>query len=183
MWSKRLVFVAVAGLLVTCFPALAGAERTAATSCADPELPAAILDGPPAAHAASELRTISVTAPKATLTLAVADTDARREKGLMCVTALRSAGGMIFVFAKAAEYPFWMKDTLIPLDMLWVEADGHVTTIAAHVPASTLETPDDKVAQRTGKGKFVIELRAGGAASAGISAGDRLTLPRLAASQ
>jgi len=158
------------------------AERVAATPCADPALPHAILDGVAAAAGSKQLRTIRVVAPNATLTLAVADTDERREKGLMCVTALRADAGMIFVFAKAAEYPFWMKDTLVPLDMLWLDAQGRVTTLAAHVPASTLDTPDDKVAQRSGRGKFVIELRAGEAARAGIGAGDRLQLPELGAS-
>jgi uncharacterized membrane protein (UPF0127 family) len=134
-------------------------------------------------HDKTELRTVRVGAPAHGLVLAVAATEHNRELGLMCVTALKADAGMIFVFTASGEYDFWMKNTLIPLDMVWVDGDGTVTNVAAAVPASTRDEADDKVARRAGHGKYVIELRSGDAAKAGIVKGARLTLPELAAAE
>jgi uncharacterized membrane protein (UPF0127 family) len=177
---RSLVPALLVALLVAAQPGATRAADAATKACANPELPRAILDGDPAAPGKTELRTIRIEAPSAGLRLAVADTEKRRELGLMCVTALRADAGMIFVFSSGGDVEFWMKNTLVPLDMVWVEADGRVTTVAANVPASSLEESDDKVARRTGHGRYVIELRAGDAARAGIVKGGRLTVPALA---
>lgn len=124
-------------------------------------------------------RTVAIQTPTETLTLEVADTSASREHGLMFRTLVPSGKGMIFVFGADGEQRFWMKNTLVPLDMIFVDADGKITSIAAHVPASTRVTPDDRVAVREGKGKYVIELRAGEAERAGLHSGIRLDLPKL----
>ena len=124
-------------------------------------------------------RTVSVHARKATLHLEVADISAEREYGLMNRTSLTPHGGMIFVFGHDTTLYFWMKNTLIPLDMVFVHADGTVSSIAANVPASTPQTPDESVARRIGQGKFVIELAAGEAARDGLRPGMRLELPHL----
>jgi uncharacterized protein len=176
-----LVYAAMVAVTAAALPAAAGGAAT--TACANPDLPRAILDGDPALGAHSELRTIKIAAPSATLELAVVDTEAQRELGLMCVTALRQNAGMIFVFARAGTWEFWMKKTLVPLDMIWVDGDGRVTSVAASVPASRVDETDDKVARRSGRGRYVVELRAGEAARAGISAGERLVLPELTASE
>jgi len=117
-----------------------------------------------------------VRAPKAQLRLAVAGDFATRELGLMCVTRLHPNAGMIFVFETAQTWDFWMKNTVTPLDMIWLEADGTVTNVAANVPASTLVTRDDAVARRSGHGLYVIELPAGEAALDGIVKGAKLTI-------
>jgi uncharacterized membrane protein (UPF0127 family) len=116
-----------------------------------------------------------------TLHLAVAATERDRELGLMCVTGLAPLHGMVFVFATAGPWEFWMKRTLVPLDMLWVDAGDRITTIAPDVPASTLLTPDREVARRSGFGRLVIELPAGEAARDGLRAGTQLRLPMLQA--
>jgi uncharacterized membrane protein (UPF0127 family) len=118
----------------------------------------------------------AVRAPKAQLRLAVAGDFASRELGLMCVTRLRPNAGMIFVFDSAGTWDFWMKNTVAPLDMIWVETDGTVSNVAADVPASTLTTPDDAIARRSGHGLYVIELPAGEAALDGILKGAKLTI-------
>jgi uncharacterized membrane protein (UPF0127 family) len=170
---------ALALLLAAC----AGDAKTryATARCANPELPAAILDGSPAQEAHAPLRTIEVPAKAANLTLAVVDTQKDRELGLMCVTALRPQAGMLFVFDASSDWEFWMKNTLVPLDMVWVDAGGTVSSVAANVPASKRTTPDAKVARRRGHGRYVIELNAGEAARDGVSAGERLMLPDLSA--
>jgi uncharacterized membrane protein (UPF0127 family) len=63
--------------------------------------------------------------------------------------------------------------------MIWLDADGTITTVAANVPSSTLETPDAAVARRNGHGRYVIELRAGEAARERLAVGTRLQLPPL----
>ena len=60
---------------------------------------------------------------------------------------------MIFVFEAPAVQTFWMKNTLIPLDMVFIARNGTVTTVAARVPASTLKTSDFDVARRRGRGE------------------------------
>ena len=117
------------------------------------------------------------------LKLAVAANDNDRDLGLMCVTALRPQHGMIFVFGSSQHWEFWMKNTLVPLDMVWLATDGKITTIASHVPASTRETSDMDVARRGGSGRFVIELADGEALADGLSVGEKLSLPPLHASQ
>jgi len=150
--------------------------NVAALPCANAALPAEILDGPPARSSTPPLSLFGVQAPKAQLRLAVASDPAARELGLMCVTRLRSNAGMIFVFDAAERWDFWMKNTLIPLDMIWVERDGAVSNVAPNVPASTFTTSDDEVARRSGHGLYVIELPAGEAARDGIAKGSKLTI-------
>ncbi|HEX3466781.1 MAG TPA: DUF192 domain-containing protein [Candidatus Elarobacter sp.] len=163
--------VVSAGLLALAFAVLTGAR-------AQPE-GLAWCRSVPLEHAFC--RALVIDAPKATLRLAVADTEARRERGLMFVASVPRDEGMIFVFPSPSNdrQEFWMKNTIAPLDMVFVDADGTVTSVAANVPATKRGTPDDKVARRQGIGRFVIELAAGRARSAGVRAGTALTIPDL----
>jgi uncharacterized membrane protein (UPF0127 family) len=123
-----------------------------------------------------------VRAPKTTLRLAVQDTLARRERGLMGVRAVPAGEGMLFAFADGdGQHQFWMKDTLVPLDMLFVRGDGVVMSIAEKVPATKPGTPDDRIARRNGEGRYVIELASGEAERAGLDVGMRLPIPEIAA--
>jgi len=65
--------------------------------------------------------------------------------------------------------------------MIFVKADGTISTIAASVPATPPGTPDDKVARRSGVGAYVIEVAAGEAARLGLAPGVRLRLPDIPA--
>src|SRR5579872_747891 len=125
------------------------------------------------------LQTVIVSAPNEKLHLEVADTFKTREYGLMNRTSLAPHTGMIFVFGYDSQQSFWMKNTLIPLDMIFVRANGTIDSIASDVPASTPQTPDDLVATRQGHGKYVIELAAGEAQRAGLHPGLRLQIPKL----
>lgn len=118
---------------------------------------------------------VRVRAPNETLELRIADTVSRREYGLMCVRSLPPHTGMIFVFSDGDNYrDFWMKNTLIPLDMVWVSKNGRVNDVRANVPSTNVNTPDDKIPHRSGTGTYVIELGAGEAARAGIKPGTML---------
>ncbi len=119
---------------------------------------------------------LRLAAPAATLTLRVANTPVTREYGLMCVRALAPHTGMLFVFASGDQpLTFWMKNTLIPLDMVFVHGTGIVDTVAANVPATSEQNPGE-LTNRYGHGAYVIELAAGEAAVDGIAAGTKLDL-------
>jgi uncharacterized membrane protein (UPF0127 family) len=154
--------------------------RAATLTCANDRLPPSILNGPPARAATPPLGTIDVRAPKASLHLALALDDQTREFGLMCVTHLHAHAGMLFAFARDDTWEFWMKRTLVSLDMVWLDATGRVTGIAANVPASTVSTADAAVARRSGHGRYVLELSAGEAKPDGLLLGTKLALPPLA---
>lgn len=99
----------------------------------------------------------------------VADTDAAREKGLMFRKALAADRGMLFDFKTATPVAFWMKNTLIPLDMLFIAKDGHVISIARDaVPLSTIPIPAG------GDALGVLEVRGGRAAEIGAQPGDQV---------
>jgi uncharacterized membrane protein (UPF0127 family) len=127
---------------------------------------------------------VRVHAPGEIIELRVADNIAKREYGLMCVRALPAKTGMIFVFNDGDNLrDFWMKNTLIPLDMVWVLKSGLVSDVSANVPSTNTDTPDRLIPHRDGTGTYVIELAAGEAARAGIKPGVMLAIHGLHASK
>ena len=119
--------------------------------------------------------TVQVTLPDGfVVSAAVADTPQTREKGLMFVTDLPANRGMLFVFDKEDDLLFWMKNTLIDLDMVFIGADKRVTSVAAEVPHSYTYTPEHNVARAFGRGKYVLELSSKTAARHGVSKGKPL---------
>jgi len=90
--------------------------------------------------------------------------------GLMNRTHLDADKGMLFVFSQDGVYPFWMKDTLIPLDMIWMDSGGRVVFIGKD------EQPCGVVCPTVNPGKnarYVLELNAGAADRIGLNVGDR----------
>ncbi len=106
----------------------------------------------------------------------VADDAAERARGLMQRDRLDADRGMIFVYETPRRAMFWMKDTLIPLDMIFADARGVVTRVHANaVPLD--ETPIDG-----GDGvRFVVEINGGLAARLGIVPGVELRHPSIPA--
>ncbi len=123
------------------------------------------------------LRVISLRAPAARLRVQVAATEPQRERGLMGVRKLAPHTGMLFIFDSDAPIEFWMKDTLIPLDMVFIGKDGIVRSVFANVPIVSTDTPDAGIPRRDGVAKYVLELPAGEAARDGLTAG--ASLPHL----
>ena len=109
----------------------------------------------------------------ATYTVDVVDTPSTREKGLMCVRKLPKKYGMLFAFPMEMQLGFWMKNTLVPLDILWIGADKRVTTIAT-LAASRPNMPETEVARGEGRGQYVLELPAGAAKKLKLQTGDAL---------
>jgi len=129
-----------------------------------------------AAAAALALSSVLIHAPHADLTLEVARTEAQREHGLMDRAAIPSHTGMIFVFDRDEPVEFWMKNTLVPLDMIFIARDGTVRRVYANVAVVPPSLPDEEIPREGAQAKYVIELRAGEAAADGIAAGIKLDL-------
>jgi len=123
------------------------------------------------------LPAVTIRAPKADLRLQVAKTPVQRERGLMSVTHLPAHSGMVFVFEKDAMVAFWMKDTLIPLDMVFISARGTVRKVFANVPVVSPSLADSRIPLEEALAKYVIELPAGEAAKDGLRSGVCLRLP------
>ena len=96
----------------------------------------------------------------------IARTEAERERGLMGRTSLASDAGMIFLWQDVAARDFYMKDTLIPLDLISIRT-GRVVGVATMVPCRTPTCPITK----TPATDAVLEVAAGTAERAGITAG------------
>lgn len=108
---------------------------------------------------------LTIKAPDKThvFTVEVARTPAEQAKGLMFRTSLPENGGMIFPFEKPRIGSFWMKNTLIPLDMFFIRADGSIDRIAENTIPESLEP-----VVSGGEVSAVLELAGGTAARLGI---------------
>jgi uncharacterized protein len=99
----------------------------------------------------------------------LARTGQEQAKGLMFRATMGPDEGMLFPFDQPRGASFWMRNTVIPLDLIFVGTDGRISNIAANaVPYD--ETP----LQSVGLAKAVLELSGGRAAQLGIVAGDRV---------
>lgn len=104
-----------------------------------------------------------------TFTVEIARSSMEQARGLMFRTELADNAGMIFPFPEAKVASFWMKNTVIPLDIIFIRANGTIESIAENtVPYSTMpvEAGEPVVS--------VLELRGGLTAELGIMAGDRV---------
>ncbi len=130
-------------------------------SCAGPgqgeEFPRSALQ----IHAASGLNWFNIR---------IADTEAHRELGLMFVTQLPSDEGMLFPEDKPKIMSMWMKNTLIPLDMLFIDSRGKIVCLLANAKPESLEILScDKPV------KAVLEIGGGEAERRGIKVGDKVS--------
>jgi len=101
-----------------------------------------------------------------------ADTPQTRAQGLMFVPELRADQAMIFVYAPAQQVGMWMMNTLIPLDMLFVDEAGCVVKVHERAEPGSLDTISSGAPV-----VLVVELAGGAASRLGIGAGDRVLRP------
>ena len=102
----------------------------------------------------------------------IADDDQLRAQGLMYRDHLAPDAGMLFFFAREDEYPFWMKNTRIPLDIIWIDSNRRIAHVKHEVPPC--RTPDCPSYPPNAKAQYVLELAGGEAAKHGLKAGDLL---------
>jgi uncharacterized protein len=131
-------------------------------ACAMP-LAACASGGSEAAEAAATVVTIDMGTKQHRFTVEVARTPAEQAQGLMNRTSLPANGGMLFPFPKPKYASFWMKNTFIPLDMIFIRADGSIDRIAENTIPESLEP-----VVSGGEVTAVLELAGGTAARLGI---------------
>mgnify|MGYP001582110336 CR=1 FL=1 len=113
--------------------------------------------------------------PTAPLRFEIVRTPEAQTQGLSGRRDVPSGYGMLFVFPEKKAYSFWMKDMLVPIDILWLEDDGTILGIEDSVtPASYPETVFTAPAQVG----LVLELRAGEARARGLFVGGHVELPK-----
>lgn len=109
---------------------------------------------------------------RAHFTVVLADDPIERARGLMFVESLQMLEGMLFVYPEPQAVTFWMKNTLIPLDMLFVGPDGTILSLYENA------IPHDETTISGGEGVIaVLEINGGMARRLGITVGDRLEHP------
>jgi len=117
----------------------------------------------------AQLQTLEIASKSGVHTFAIemAVTPAEREKGLMFRKSLPEGQGMLFDFQTDQDVSFWMKNTYIPLDMIFIRGDGRILRIAENTePLSTKLVPSG------GPVRAVLEVIGGTAAKLGIAPGD-----------
>lgn len=107
-----------------------------------------------------------------TVRLEIAADDDTRQQGLMYRDRLPEATGMIFIFTQPGEYPFWMKNTLIPLDLIWIDAGHKIVHVGHNLPPCKADPcpnyPPNAIAS------YVLEVPAGVAAQHHLAEGQTL---------
>lgn len=131
-------------------------------------------------NALDKLGAVPVTIKQQPFSLWIADNNDERERGLMFVTSEQMADlpdgtkrGMLFIFDYEQHLSFWMKNTIIPLDIAYLDAAGVV------VATYTMPPLDARFGQyRSGSpARFAIEVRAGVWSDLGVNVGDVITIP------
>lgn len=111
---------------------------------------------------------------EARFSVSVADDEAERAQGLMHVEQMPTMAGMLFVYDFPREVAFWMKNTLIPLDMIFADDQGRVVHV--HKMARPL---DETPIPGGGEIRYVLEINGGLAGRLGIAPGDELQHPSI----
>ncbi len=131
-------------------------------------------DGPPQAGLPLDALTVETGRGPARFRLQVAGDEATREKGLMFVRRMADSEGMIFDFHAPQPVAFWMHNTYIPLDMLFLGPDGRVLSIAHRArPCDETSLPSG------GPVVAVVEINGGLAERLGIKPGDKVADERI----
>jgi uncharacterized membrane protein (UPF0127 family) len=123
---------------------------------------------------AAELHTIEVASKGGVHVFVVelASNDQERAQGLMFRKELPEGRGMLFDFEREQEVGFWMKNTYIPLDMIFIRADGTIRRIAANT-----EPLSERTVPSGGPVRYVLEVIGGTAKKLGIAPGDKVRGP------
>jgi len=106
----------------------------------------------------------------------IANTPESREKGLMFRQSLDNNSGMLFVFDNEGVYTFWMKNTLIPLDMIWIDSNYSVVFIARN--ASPCKTEQCPITNPGRNALYVLEINSGEIDKLGLREGDKAVMQK-----
>lgn len=106
-----------------------------------------------------------------TLDVEIAKTPGQLSKGLMNRASLPEGSGMLFVFPDSSERTFWMKNTLIPLDIIFISSDTRIVNIERAFPCKSDPCP---LYRSRGGAMYVLEVNGGFAEAHGIKEGDNV---------
>lgn len=106
-----------------------------------------------------------------TVHVELARTENERSRGLMHRRSLGADNGMLFVFDEEADHAFWMRNTLISLDIIFISSDG---TVVGIVPNARPQSDTPRAVGR--KSRYVLEVNGGWCAQHGVRSGDRVEL-------
>ncbi len=130
---------------------------------------------PPTADASDDTL-IAITMPKKEVILAeLADTTEKRARGLMFRTHLPMDRGMLFTFPEPQRWTFWMKNTRIPLDIIWLDQKKRIVYIERRVPGCSRTDDSCMQYQPNHDALYVLEVAAGVADALQLKVGDPLT--------
>ena len=166
--------IAVSLVLAACSPQAAApqAEASIAAAADTQPTPAPAPAGEPQTGLSQVPLTITSANGAHRFTVDVAASPQQQETGLMFVKSLAPDRGMIFPYDPPQPVAFWMRNTLIPLDMIFVRADGTIARIATAKALDETPVPSGEPVAA------VLEIAAGRAAELGISPGDRVEWTR-----
>ena len=134
-----------------------------------------LIAAPAPAQETSELWIETAVGQRYRFEVELATTPEQQSQGLMHRAEMAADAGMLFVFEPVRPASFWMKNTLISLDMLFIGADGRIVNIGARTePLSLASVPS------AGPVRAVLEINGGLSAMLGIRPGDRVDHPALA---
>ncbi len=124
----------------------------------------------------SGLPTKSIFIKRQNYNIWIVDDEEKRQRGLMYVKEMEEKSGMLFIFDSTSIYPFWMKNTLIPLDIIWLNEEGKVVFIKENAKPceSTVDALCNSVIP-TSPARFVLELNAGQVQKLELKVGDIIT--------
>ncbi len=119
------------------------------------------------------LQKIPLTIGKAHVKVWVMDTNDKREEGMMYLTdrEVKADEGMLFVFSGPQPLSFWMENTILPLDLIFVADDKTVLNVLQGKPFDKSPLPS------RGRAQYVVELKAGTSKKLGIKDGDAVSIP------
>ncbi len=103
----------------------------------------------------------------------IADNDAERQMGLMNRSFMNNSQAMLFIFDMEEPQAFWMKNTIIPLDIIYVNSNKEIVSIAANT-----EPYSEKSLPSTGPAIYVVEVNGGFCDQYGIAAGTKISYTR-----
>jgi uncharacterized protein len=112
----------------------------------------------------------------ATIMASVADTDAARARGLMFRETLPADEGMLFVFAQSRRHAFWMRNVLMPLDLIWINEHREIVWLVESAPPCTDEPCPIYIPERPAQ--YVIEVPGGFTERHGLKTGDTVSFER-----
>ena len=159
------VMLALGVLLATVAPALAQSGESSS------------VEGPAIAEPeTSQLPTLTIInslGERVPVQVEIADTPEERQTGLMGRTALAEDAGMLFVFDEEQTLSFWMRDTLIPLSIAFMDAEGRIVDI------QDMKALDDRPPHYTSAepARYALEVNVGFFEERGVEVGDRAKLP------